>query len=473
MVPASRPASWRAPSLGRPEDVHDFLHDPVGCMCRLHRAYGPLAVFGRGEQRFVFAFGPHHNRRLFTDLNTFHIVSRFPGPRRSAQRRFGRGLFSMNGDEHRHFRRLLMPPFRNDALDGYHAPLADLVAGLLRDWQPGQTLDLMQQMKELTLRVTAHVLFGVEDLALAHAIAELFEEWLDLNHVVSFSAQLPVEAPPGCYPALLDVAERLEHQLQALAACKRRLGAAGDDVLALMLRARAAGQMDEEELIGQTITVFNAAFHTTTSALTWALFLLAQHPAVMQPLDRELHDAVAGQVPTPDELGRLALLDRVVKESLRLMPSVVYLPRITSRPTVLGPYELPAGTMVLASPYVSHHLAEVFPQPQRFDPDRWLAGPPVPWGYIPFGGGSRMCLGAPFATLLVKLTLAVVLSRFRLEVVPGACIERHGTLSLGARHGVPVRLHAPDRAFAASPVSGNIHEMVELPEALRVAARAA
>jgi cytochrome P450 len=473
MVPSRGAEGSRAPSPGRPEEVQGFLHDPVGCMARLCRDHGHLAVFARAERPFVFAFGPRYNRRLLMDLDSFHIVSRFPGPKGSAQRRFGRGLFSMNGDEHLSARRLLLAPFRKETLGGYLAPLTAIIREKVRQWQPGQTVELVQEMKDLTLHVTARVLFGVGDLGLARPVEELFEQWLELNHVVSFAAQLPVEAPPSCYPALLDVAVRFEHAVEALVAGRQRLGDAGDDVLARLLGARAAGLIGEEEVIAQTITVFNAAYHTTTYALTWSLFLLAQHPAVMRRLAAELESVSADGAPSPEDLARLPLLDAAIKESLRLMPSVVYMPRLTSRPAVLGPCEWPAGTMVLASPYVSHHLPEVFPDPQRFDPDRWLAGPLLPWGYIPFGGGARMCLGAPFATLLVKLTLLAVLRQFRLQVVPGACIERHGTLSLGARHGVPVLLHPPDRAFSASPVSGNIHEMVELTEAPSPTARAA
>src|SRR5262249_12325626 len=155
------------------------------------------------------------------------------------------------------------------------------------------TVELMQEMKELTLNVTTRVLFGVGDLSLAHPIAESFEQWLELNHVVSFAAQLPVEAPPDSYPALLDVATHFERAVQALVAARRRLGDAGGDVLARLLGARAAGVIDEEGVIAQTITIFNAAYHTTTFALTWALFLLAQHPAVMRRLAAELESVPA------------------------------------------------------------------------------------------------------------------------------------------------------------------------------------
>jgi cytochrome P450 len=464
MQPSRLGSGARLPPIGRPADVQDFLSDPVGCMVRVHRAHGPCAAFARGDGLVTFVFGPLYNREVLTRLTDFHIVSRFPGPRHSAQRRFGRGLFSMNGTEHQFFRRLLMPPFRKESLLGYHSRLLPMIEEQVRDWQPGQQRDVVHEAKELTLRITTQLIFGLDALDIGWAIEGLFERWLDLNHVVSFAAQLPVEAPPGCYQELLAVAEQLEQELQRLVECKRRRGG-GEDLLGLMLQATAAGHMTDLDVIGQTITLFNAAYHTTSYALTWALFLLAQHPAALSRLDEEMDGALAGEAPALDRLERMAWLDSAVKESLRLLPPVVFLPRITPHAIDLGPYHLPPHTIVLASPYVSHHLAEVFPAPERFDPQRWLCGPARPWAYIPFGGGSRMCLGAPLATLVVKLALCQLLRRFRFQVVPGACIERHGTLSLGARYGVPVLLHPPDRRYAVSPVTGNIHAMVDLPGA--------
>jgi len=470
--PAVLPFSSLTSGSGNPADVQDFLHDPVGCMTHLYRTYGRSVMFEREGVPFLFAFGPEFNQRLFGDMETFHIVSRFPGPKRSAQRRFGRGMFSMNGDEHRDARRRLMPPFEKKMLGGYVAPLSTIISELVGEWRVGQSFDLMQQMKELTLRISARILFGVEDRALAHSIEHLFEDWLDLNHVVSFSAQLPIEGPPDCYSRLIDVAERLERELQALVNEKKPPRGGPPSVLDVMLQLRTAGLMDEEELIGQTITIFNAAYHTTTYALTWAQFLLAQHPSVMRRLDAELQTLPTDGPPGVDEVMRLPLLDRVIKESLRLLPSVVYLPRIAAQSTTLGPHQLPAGTMIVASPYMSHHLPDVFPEPERFLPDRWAASP-APWGYIPFGAGARLCLGAPLATLIIKLTMQQVFRQFRLQVVPGANIRRHGTLSLGARDGVPVVLHPADGAFAASPVVGSIHEMVDLVETPRTTSRAA
>lgn len=467
VLPFSSPSGF-----GRPADVQDFLHDPVGCMSRLARTYGNIAVFGSSEAPLAFVFGPEYNQRVFGDPESFHILARFPGPKRSAQRRIARGMFSMNGEEHRQARRRLMPPFRKEVMGSYIAPFTETIAGLVDEWRPGQTFDLIRQMKELTLRITTRVLFGVEVEGPAHFIADRFEDWLELNHLTAFSSLLQIERPAGCYEALIDTAERMEQAVHELVAGPRRQTDGDESVLGVLLQACSAGAIDREELIGQTITIFNAAYHTTTYALTWTQFLLAQHPSIMRQLDAELQMLPTDRAPRVDEVASLSLLDRVVKESLRMLPSVVYLPRITTRPVELGPHALPAGATVLASPYVSHHLPDVFLDPQRFDPDRWFASP-APWSYIPFGAGARLCLGAPFAGLLIKLTLAQTLRKFRLQIVPGSRIDRHGTLSLGAQQGVPVELHPPDGKFAASPVSGQIHEMVDLVEMPHKAARAA
>jgi cytochrome P450 len=454
---------------GQPGDLPQFLHDPVGCMARLHAQHGDAVFFRKGAGLFLIIFAPEYNRQVLCQPETFHIVSRFPGPKNSSQRRFGRGLFSLNGEEHQQHRRLLMPPFRKGALPSYHDALVDLVEERLATWVPGQVIDLIAEMKEFTLRMTTRLLFGVTDDALAHGIEHHFEQWLDLNHVVSFSAQLPIDAPAGAYEQLVDVAKRFEGALQNLVADKV-VEPDSQDVLALLLRARAAGAIGDEEVIAEALTTFNAAYHTTTYALAWNLFLLAQHPEYLRRIEAELRP-LAGAAPTAEQLAGFPLLERATREGMRLLPPVVFLPRLLPQPATFAGQDFPAGTMVVVSTYVPHHREDLFSRPNHYDPDRWLK-PTVPYSYIPFGGGHRLCIGAPFAQNLFKIALALILQRFRLEVVPGACINRHGTLTLGATEGVPVIVHRQDHRYQASPVAGNIHEMVELPFA-QTPARAA
>src|SRR5262249_34026485 len=160
----------------------------------------------------------------------------------------------------------------------------------------------------------------------------------------------------------------LEAALKILVQHKRDADA-GRDVLGCLFEARAAGAIGNAEVIGQTLTIFNAAYHTTAYALTWALFLLAQHPDCLRRVHRELCETLEGEAPTLAQMGQLPLLDRTIRESLRLLPPVVYMPRLTLRDVRLGPYSLPVQSAVVVSPYVTHHSPHLWERPERFDPD--------------------------------------------------------------------------------------------------------
>lgn len=458
---------------GAPAHLRSFVHDSVGCMRALHQTYGNIVGFTKSSSPSVWAFGPEYNRTLLSNPEVFWLSSGFPGPKGSAHRRFGAGLFGLNGEKHQQQRRLLMPPFRKEAVESYRDMLVLLVEQSLASWEIGADCDINQKMMELSLRVTSKLLFGIDDLETAQAIEERFEVWLKRNHEMYSAGLLAIDCEPGRYEALLKAAEELETCVQALVAQRDAAGSRDRDVLSLLLGERDNGAMKQGEVIGHVHTLFNAAYHTTTSALTWTLFLLAQHPSVMRDLLAELEGHLHGEAPTVAKMGKLTLLDRVLKESMRLLPPVVLAPRINMEPTELGPYRLARGTIVMTSHYITHHMPELYPQPERFLPERWLGAAPSPYAYLPFGAGSRMCIGAPFAMLLLKIALPLICQRYRMQVVPGALIERKSSLTLGPRHGIPMSIHAQDGRFSSSPVRGNIHEMVELPGAEKTAAVAA
>lgn len=160
------------------------------------------------------------------------------------------------------------------------------------------------------------------------------------------------------------------------------------------------------------------------------------------------------------------MLEAVVKESLRVLPPVPWNARITSHPTNLGGHELPEGTEVLLSIYQTQHMAEIFPEPERFNPRRWETIEPSPYEYNPFSAGPRMCIGATFAMMEIKIVLSILLQRFRLALAPDQTIDRTGVIVMSPKHGVSMRVCDPDQRFAESfaPVRGNVHEMVTLPQ---------
>jgi cytochrome P450 len=450
-------------------DLLDFPRDPLLCMRRLYRAHGPLAALEQDGQRLVFAFGAEYCQRVLSDARTFH--SQFfaiRGPKNSAQRRLTCGLLSMNGEEHKRHRRLVMGPFQKHSLEGFFAGLVGLAGELAREWQPGQTRDVFRDMTRYMLRVTASLLFGFDVADLAYEIGHLMERWVALNHVVGMGAFVPDQAVSSSYDNLLALAGGLEQKILAMIA-HRRSAAPGNDLLSQLLRARDEGGagMTDAELIGQTTVLFGAAHLTTANTLTWTLFLLAQHPQAAAELVDELGGVLRGREPGPEHLEQLPALDRILKESMRLLPASAYSHRVSAEPVDLGPLRLQKGTPVIFSQIITHHLPELFPDAEHFRPERWRTIAPSPYAYFPFAAGPRMCLGAGLALMTLKITLAVLLQRHHLSVVPGAVIDARvtGTM-LKPTSGVPMRVLPANAPFTRVSVGGSIHDLVALPEAV-------
>ncbi len=337
-------------------------------------------------------------------------------------------------------------------------------------WRNGQTRDLYREMKAISLAMTDRLLFGLDDVELAQRVDRAFDVWLDWNHRAGFSSSLPVPNDPANYPRLLEAAENLGELLREVIAARRKRPLTGDDLLAPLLNAQAAGELTETDVLGLVHSLFNAAHHTTSESLTWALFLIAQHPEVYAGLLQELN-AASTKLP-PDHFEHLDLLDRTIKESMRLLPPVVYVSRVSVLPVQFGEVVVPPRAVVIGGLYTTMHAPRSFPRPEHFEPSRWIHHGACPHSNVPFGAGSRMCLGAPLATHLMQVVLGVILPRFRLSVVPGSCIDRHATLTLRPAHGIPVLIRDQDSQFATNTVTGNIHEMVVFPSVAAGAAAA-
>ena len=283
---------------------------------------------------------------------------------------------------------------------------------------------------------------------------QTFSPW-----VRSFQFNLPFTP----FRQMLREAEALEKRFLDIMRSRREQGAKGDDALSAIVRlSKGDGTgLPLEELVGHALTLFLVAYETTGNTLTWTLFLLAQHPHVRQDLLDELAP-FHGQAPPVGQLNQLPLLDAVLKSrcaSCRRCPDSR---RQVSRDASLGEYELPAGARIIFSHYITHHLPEIYDEPERFLPERWQTISPSPAEYLPFGAGLRTCLGASLAPFIIKIALSMILPAWKLTVVPHATIDRKLGISLGPRNGLPMLLAAQDRQLTASPIQGNIHEMVDL-----------
>lgn len=448
-------------------EIADFARDPVVCMRRLWADHGEIAALEEDGQRLYFVFGPRFTKEVLSDSNRFH--SRFfavMGGKRSAQRRVTSGLLSMNGDEHRRQRRLVMEPFQKRSIVGYEDAIVAEAEETLAAWRPGAVRDINADMTRHMLRLTCRILFGLEDQDLAYQVGELTERWVALNHRIGPAAFTPNAMLTAGYDELLRAADELEAVVKEMLH-RKRSGRLGNDVMSLLIRAHDdEGGITDEQLIGHITLLFGAAHLTSAHTLSWTLFLLSQHPQVMQELHAELQTKLGGRAPRPDEVDDLPVLDRALKESMRVLPASSYSQRIAAEPVQLGPFELHRGNVVIFSQFVTHRIPQLYPEPQRFLPDRWKSIAPSPYAYLPFGAGPRMCIGAALGMLQLKMTLPIMLQRFKLNVVPGAAVNgRIMSTMLFPVGEMPMLISAQDGRFTSFPVAGNIHALVDLPPA--------
>jgi cytochrome P450 len=457
--------------------LFDFVDDPMACMLALHKQHGELAVLEENSQRLVFVFGPELNQRILSDCDTFE--SRFfsiRGPRHSAQRRLTSGIMSMNGEEHKEHRRIVKGPFERKSLPFHHGPVCDITRSLLDLWKAGDIRDMHVEMTRFMLRVTSAILFGVDQPEFAWKVGEMIDRWVAMNHDTGMGAFVSDPRILGSYDRLLAFADELETDIREMIRLRRENAKPADDVLSLLIRANEQGnRVTDEELIGHVALLYGAAHLTTAHTMTWTLFLLAQHPAIMRELHREILETMEGDCPTYAEINRMPLTERILKESMRILPASSYSQRICGTPTMLRNVPLNRGTPVVFSQYVTHHMAELYPEPESFYPDRWLNNGFVsPYAYLPFGAGAKMCIGAPLAMATLRTVLPSIVKRFRLTVEAGS--EINGKIistMLGPTTPVPIHIAHQDGRFQSSPVTGNIHSMVWLQQGTQLRLRRA
>jgi cytochrome P450 len=450
-------------SLAFSRMIVEFNRDPIGSLRRVRRRYGPIVVFRRpsrrrdGVRRFVVTSDPELTREALTSTRFRASGISLPGPKGSAQRRIRDGLFRMHGAAHADMRRLIAPCLSRSALRGHHATIVRTIAQTLEGWTSGEQRDVAREMKHLARRIAARTLFGQADLAESDRIGALLEQWFPLNFRIA-TRVLPFDLPGLPYRRMVARAEDLERRVRASLERRRREGAEGEDVLSRLARASAGRQdLDDAKLVGQLNMLFLAAHETTAHALTWTLLLLSQHPAIAERVHDELVEQRVGEAPGVDELERLALLERVIRESLRLLTLVPYGSRVAVQAVDIGGVRLARGSRIVVCYDVLHHRPEVFPEPHRFEPDRWAVGDPPPYTYLPFGAGPHVCIGRSFALHTIAVALAMILQRHRPSALPGTRVDRTVTVTLSPRRGVPMRLSPPERRpYRCDPIRGDV-----------------
>ncbi|NET07538.1 MAG: cytochrome P450 [Symploca sp. SIO2B6] len=482
-VPGPRPL----PIIGRTVNTISFVKDSIGYTRELFQSYGRVVSLaaGGGTNIYsplpncpgtVFVYGPE----LIQQVATQHeIYYKYPlsgklyrqrdfSARTEPLKHYGVGLFGVNSEQHLQHRKLMMPAFHKQQLDFYCQDMVAITQSELDQMLVGKPCEITDLMRRLTMRVATKTLFG-EDAGSSHQGTGNILQEIAFCGNLPMTRLLPLDLPILPYHRYLTLLAQFESRMRGIIANKRAQGGNEPDVLSMLIQARdqeSGLELSEDELLGHVGVLFAAGHETSANALTWTLFLLSQHPHIAADLLDELESVLQGEAPTVEKLQQLPLLERVIKESMRVLTSVPWNGRVTSQVTELGGYSLPAGTEVFASIYQTHHMEEIYPDPEAFNPQRWETIKPTNYEYNPFSTGPRTCIGAAFALMEIKIVLAMLLQRFRLKYINQNKVDRFGIIVMKPKYGMPMMVHPQDRKFAqgVGGVRGNVREMVKLPE---------
>jgi cytochrome P450 len=444
-----------------------FLRDPIAAMRAAHATHGPFVIVAAplriGPLRRLVALtaGARFNREVLSDAATWrpvHIMA--VSHKDSAERRVGLGLFSMGGARHAHYRRLLTPPLRRSNVDAAGADIARLAEEFVDRWPVGQRFDLWGYARGLIRNLSIGLLFG-DDRKHGYPIADLVDERVLFKWSLS-ALSCPFNLPITPYGRMVRQSEAIERRIVAWAGCKRG-NLDGSDLLSIIVNNpdENGDPPSDATFVGHVPSLFVAGYDTCRTALIWTLVLLAQHPRVA----RKLADELEGTPPSLDRVRDLPLLDAVVKESMRLLPPVPMQIRIAQHATALGDYPVPMHTRAVLSAFVTNRLPDLYPDPDRFQPERWATINPSGFEYAIFSGGPRICPGQWFGLSVLKIALAAILTRYRVALEPNVRIDYEIQPTLAPRSAVPALLKSKRDAFASAPLRGGLSRLVQFPAA--------
>ena len=360
----------------------------------------------------------------------------------------GNGLLTSEGAFWQRERKLVQPSFRHESIAAYADVMADSAQRMLSGWRGGQTRDVHQEMMAVTLEVVAKSLFGADVSQETGKVAQAFREVTNqLFAMPNLTFFLPETFPLPSTLRLRRAMRELDRIIYSIIRTRRATNSNSPDLLQVLLNAQAedGSQMTDEQLRDEMMTLFIAGHETTSVALSWAWYLLAGHPEVEAKLVNELRSVLNGRDAGVSDLSALLYTETVVKEAMRLYPPVWVIGRQALNDFEVHGYRLPAGTNILLVQWITHHDARFYREAERFDPDRWKDDPirsgRLPrFAYFPFGGGSRVCIGAGFAMMEATLLLATIAQRFRLTLASDRSVEMLPLLTLRPKHGIKMTL---------------------------------
>ena len=425
--------------------THQIAHDPLPLLLGAYEEFGPIFSLRLLHSRSVFMLGPEANHFVTVGHpENFHWRESSFGDLIPL---LGDGLLTIDEDYHDRARAIMMPAFHREQVNAAAEAMTIEADSAIDTLPVGEVTDIYEWMRNLAMRIAMRALLGLDpdEAGKGAAAAEHFERALGY-YGIDFHLRL-VRGPGSPWRKMNRSREVLDEIVFGEIARRRSHPDPGRrDILSLLVGARGAGgeEFSDREIRDQVMTLMFAGHDTSTSTLTFMLHELARHPEVTRRLHEEQDQVLQGASPTAQQLEKeMPYLDMVLDEVLRLYPPAWIGPRRAMREYEFGGYTVPRGAYVNYCSWASHRLPEVFPEPEAFIPERFTRErkAALPRGaYVPFGGGSRICIGEQFAWTEGILVLATLASRWRLRLLPDQQITPLSRITLRQSPGARMTL---------------------------------
>jgi cytochrome P450 len=420
----------------------DFKDRPLEFIRYVQRAYGDVCRFKIGGQYWYLLAHPDH----IWDL-TVARADEFQKPaiaKRLWSKFLGNGVLTEEGAEWQRHSRMMRPAFHNKRIHAYGTTMVAYTRRMMDSWTPGEERDVSRDMTGLTLEIVGKTLFDADvrhgSAVVGEAMLKVQEEML--NHI-HFPFPVPTWWPSESNRQKLAAIADIATIVTDVIADRRSSGRDRGDLLSALVFAEGENgyKMSDQQLRDEAMTLFFAGHETTANSLTWAWYLLARHPEVAERLRAEVTEVTQGRDLTASDLGALPYLDMVVKEAMRILPSVWVFMKEPKHDVEIGGYRIPKGAQIMISPFVTQHDARWFPSPETFDPERFspARSKEIRKGaYVPFSAGSRVCLGKPFAMMESRMILGTMIQHMQPTIPEDYQPEFLAELSMHPKGGLPI-----------------------------------
>jgi len=419
----------------------DFKESPLEFISYLHRAYGDVVRFRVGPSHWYLVSHPEDIWDMMVHRSKIFLKPAVA--RRLWEKFLGDGLLTVEGDRWKRLHSLMRPAFHKRRVSAYGATMVDYTHRMVDGWAEGESVDFNEAMVGLTLEVVAKTLFNADVRAGTGTVAQAMDT-LNVEMLNHIHMPIPV---PRWWPSernrrKMAAIEDIEKIVRGVIAERRSSGEDHGDLLSMLVNARTedGDRLTDTELRDQAMTLFFAGHETTAHAMTWTWYLLARHPAITERLRADIQEVTGGGRLEVEHLSQLPYLDQVIKESMRILPSVWVFMKEPTEDVVIRGFKIPKGSQIMISPFVTQHDSRWFPSPETFDPDRFSPErvKSIPTGaYVPFSGGGRVCIGKSFAMMEARLIIGSLVQRLQPSVPADYLPVKQAVLSMQPRDGLP------------------------------------